>query len=109
MGQLIIGKLETGFSSLIKFKISKELKTSLLFKKGKHDCSLIQNVYRNSKNFTISLFGQKWFKWYFTKLGKVLEYENVLGVNGYNSISTNNERFSPKFINKIFYQYYMSL
>lgn len=109
IGQLISGKLETSFSNLIKFKISKELKTNLLFKKGKFDCSLDQNLSRNSKNFTLNLFGQKWFSRYFIKLGKLLEYENVLGVNGYHNFSTNYKHFTDIFINKIFLNNYMSL
>ena len=109
LGQLIIGKLETCFSSVIRLKIIRELKTRL-FKNSQYRIFFLDHSLAIlSKNFIIKTLDNSNMEFFFNKISEFLEFNIITSTNGFFNVSGNHQPFKTNFINKLLFTKYMSL
>jgi hypothetical protein len=109
MGQFILGKTETGFSALIKFKVTKKLKTDYSLETNRFKLQFIQKITKVPRKFFLLLSDFSKPDEFFKNISKFFEFKTLIGTNGLISLQGNGKCFVNKIINKFLFKHITSL
>ena len=108
-GQFILGKLETYFSSFIKYKVVNRLKIDYSIHKNKYKIPFITKLKKIPRKFLFLLTIWSKFDKFFKNISKFFEFKILIGINGLISFQGNRQYFLKEILCKSFFQYITSL
>ena len=109
MGQFILGKTETGFSALIKSKVTKKLKTNYSLEMNRFKLQFIQKITKVPRKFLLLLSNFSKSDEFFKNISKFFEFKTLIGTNGVILLQGNGRCFVNEIINKFLFEHVMSL